>query len=61
MIGTGEYRNAEELVAATTICEVSAREPDAKSAVDYAKRYDVYCSLYPVLKTAFRVISNLDV
>lgn len=59
MIGTGEYDSTEELME-SAIREVSVREPDAKSAEAYGRRYDVYRSLYPALKTAFRAINELD-
>jgi hypothetical protein len=36
------------------------KEPEAESAAFYEKRYAVYQSLYPALKSVFQTIGELD-
>jgi xylulokinase len=59
MIGTGEYASAAELCR-TAIKEVTAKEADSEAAEFYRKRYEIYRSLYPALKSAFQAIGELD-
>jgi xylulokinase len=59
MIGTGEYASAAELCR-TAIKEVTAKEPNSEAAEFYRKRYEIYRSLYPALKSAFQAIGELD-
>ncbi len=59
MVGTGEFGGAAEVCAAA-VKEVEIKKPDAQAAEFYAKRYRVYCSLYPALKEAFQSIGELD-
>jgi len=59
MIGTGEYGSADE-VCAKTVREQTVSKPDARAVAFYARRYDIYKSLYPSLKPAFKAIGELD-
>jgi xylulokinase len=59
MIGTGEYRNAVE-ISRVAVKEVSIKEPQQQAVGFYRKRYEIYESLYPALKTAFQNISEAD-
>ncbi|MFL6351096.1 MAG: xylulokinase [Bryobacteraceae bacterium] len=60
MIGTGEYSNAIE-ISRVAVKEVSIKEPQKQSTVDFYRRhYEVYQSLYPALKDAFRKISEAN-
>jgi xylulokinase len=59
LVGTGEYKSAAELCD-VAIKEVTVKEPDADSAAFYQKRYEVYQSLYPALKSVFQTIGELD-
>ncbi len=59
MIGTGEYTNAQEL------CRVAVHEVSAKNAVRdavefYERRYRIYRSLYPALKSSFETIGEVE-
>ncbi len=58
-VGTGEYPSAREVCQAA-IREVAVKEPEPKTAAFYGKQYEIYGSLYPALKTAFRRIGELD-
>lgn len=58
-IGTGEYANAAEVCAAA-LKEAANKSPCEAAAGRYRKRYEVYRSLYPALRHAFRSISELD-
>ncbi|MGH9584223.1 MAG: xylulokinase [Bryobacteraceae bacterium] len=58
-IGTGEYANAAE-VCGRALKEAASKEPCEAAAGRYRKRYEVYGSLYPALRAAFRSISELD-
>jgi len=40
---------------------VEVKKPDPQAADFYAKRYQIYCSLYPALKQVFTSIGELDV
>ena len=59
MVGTGEYSSAVE-VCRTAVKEVAIKEPRQDSVGLYRKRYEIYRSLYPALKSAFRAIADLD-
>ncbi len=59
MVGTGEYGSAVEVCRAA-VKEVDAKVPSAEAAGFYARHYEIYRSLYPALKTAFRSIGELD-
>jgi len=59
MVGTGEFASAAE-VCKLAVKEVEVKKPDAKAAEFYAKRYRLYCSLYPALREAFHSIGELD-
>jgi xylulokinase len=60
MIGTGEYSNAVE-ISRVAVKEVSVKEPQQQSTVDFYRRhYEMYQSLYPALKAAFRTIAQAD-
>lgn len=59
MIGTGEYKSAAE-VSSVVVKEVSSKSPNKEDVEFYAKRYDLYRSLYPALRPAFDAISKLD-
>jgi xylulokinase len=56
LVGTGEYKSAAEV----TVKEVEVKTPDPASAAFYQKRYEVYQSLYPALKSVFQTIGELD-
>ena len=58
-VGTGEYASAVDVCRAA-VHEVAAKDPDEASARSYQQRYQVYRSLYPALKSAFRAIGDLD-
>jgi xylulokinase len=58
MIGTGEYSDAIEISRAA-VKEVSVKEPQQQSTVDFYKRhYETYQSLYPALKATFLTIGQ---
>jgi len=59
MIGTGEYGSAAE-VSKMVVKEVASKKPQKDEVEFYAKRYQVYRSLYPALREAFAVIGQLD-
>jgi xylulokinase len=59
-VGTGEYGSAAE-VCRQAVKEVERKDPQPESAGFYAKRYEIYRSLYPALKSAFQAIGELDV
>lgn len=59
LVGTGEFASAVD-VCRSAIHEVDSKEPDANSAATYAKRYDIYRSLYPALKPVFQTIAEAD-
>lgn len=59
LVGTGQYGTAAE-VCRSAIHEVDAKHPNPDSAAKYAKRYDIYRSLYPALKSVFRAIGEAD-
>lgn len=59
LIGTGEYGGARD-VCRRAIREVSVKEPEPQAVDFYKAHYEVYRSLYPGLKSAFRTISELD-
>ncbi len=59
MVGTGEYESVRELCDAV-IREVAVEEPEPDASAGYEKRYKIYGSLYPALKTAFQDIGQLD-
>jgi xylulokinase len=59
LVGSREYASAAE-VCKTAVKEVCVKEPDPGSGADYAKRYEVYKSLYPALKSGFQHIGELD-
>jgi xylulokinase len=40
--------------------EVEVKQPDPQAVEFYRKRYRIYCSLYPALKSAFKAIGELD-
>ena len=58
LVGTGEYTSAVELCR-SVIKEVTAKDPEPDSAKFYRRAYEVYRSLYPALKGAFRAIGEL--
>jgi xylulokinase len=59
LVGTGESSSAAE-ICDIAIREVDSREPEAASALAYRKRYEIYRSLYPALKSSFQAIGQLD-
>jgi xylulokinase len=60
MIGTGEYSNAIEITR-VAVKEISVKEPQQQRIVDvYRTHYEVYQSLYPVLKGTFQTIGRMD-
>jgi xylulokinase len=59
LVGTGEYASAAE-VCHTAVKEVTAKEPNSQAAEFYRRRYSIYRSLYPALKTAFQEVGELD-
>ncbi|MDQ2710630.1 MAG: xylulokinase [Acidobacteriota bacterium] len=58
-VGTGEYASAREVCRAA-IHEVGVKKPNPASVGFYAKHYQIYCSLYPALKSAFGAIAALE-
>jgi hypothetical protein len=40
--------------------EIEVKEPNQQAVAFYAKRYQVFGSLYPALKQAFQTIGELD-
>ena len=58
-IATGGFRDAYQ-AADMAIHEVGVKTPQPKSTDFYAKRYLIYRSLYPALKSAFGAIAELD-
>ena len=50
--GTGERHE--------TVKEIEIRQPDSAAVEFYQKRYQIYRSLYPALKSAFKAIGELD-
>ena len=59
MVATREYATAVEACHAA-VKEVGVKQPQRDSVNFYEKRYEVYRSLYPVLKSAFHAIGELD-
>lgn len=59
LIGTGEYGSAVELCRAA-IKEVEVKEPNGEAVDFYRRRYTIYKSLYPALKSAFGAIGDSD-
>jgi xylulokinase len=59
MIGTGEGGSAVE-ICRQAVKEVEFKSPTRAAADFYAKRYGIYKSLYPALKSAFASIGELD-
>ena len=59
MVGAGEYPNAAE-ACRTAIKEVDRKRPRPADAQFYAKRYEVFRSVYPALKPTFQAIGELD-
>jgi len=60
LVGTGQYKTAAE-VCDVAVKEVSVKDPEAESVAFYKKRYALYESLYPALKSVFETIGDLDV
>jgi xylulokinase len=59
LIGTGEYGSARELCD-RAIKENVVKDPQPEAAKLYESHYQVFHSLYPVLRPAYRAISELD-
>jgi xylulokinase len=59
LIGTGQFSSAAE-VCHVAVKEVEVKKPDPRGVDFYAKRYRLYCSLYPALRQAFHTIGELD-
>ncbi len=59
LIGTGEYGSAIEVCQAA-VKQVTVREPQPQAAEFYRKRYAIYRSLYPALRSVFQSIGELD-
>jgi xylulokinase len=59
LVGTGEYKTAAELCD-VAIKEVTVKDPDPEAADFYQRRYALYQSLYPALKSVFQNIGELD-
>lgn len=56
MVGCGEYESVEQ--AAEKLVRVSCvTSPDPARAALYAKRYAVFCTLYPALKESFALMN----
>jgi xylulokinase len=60
LVGTGEFSSAAE-VCHVAVKEVELKKPDPQAVDFYAKRYQIYCSLYPALRQVFHTIGDLDV
>jgi xylulokinase len=59
LVGTGEYSTVVE-VCRKALHETETKEPTADAADFYKRRYTIYRSLYPALKSAFAAIGELD-
>ncbi|MFL6452200.1 MAG: xylulokinase [Bryobacteraceae bacterium] len=59
LIGTGEYGTARE-VCDRAIKEKIVKEPRPEAVRVYESHYQVFHSLYPALRPAYRAISELD-
>jgi xylulokinase len=59
LVGTGEFAGAREVCRAA-LKEVEVKKPNPQAVDFYAKRYQLYCSLYPALRQAFQTIGELD-
>ncbi len=59
LVGTGEYSSVVE-VCKKTLHETEIKDPNAEAAAFYARRYAIYRSLYPALKSAFESIGELN-
>jgi xylulokinase len=59
LVGTGKYATAAE-ICGLAVKEVEVKKRDAEAVAFYAKRYEIYRSLYPALKQAFHAIGELD-
>ena len=56
MVGCGEYESVAQ--AAEKLVRVSCvTSPDPARAALYAKRYAVFCTLYPALKESFALMN----
>jgi xylulokinase len=58
LVGTGKYATAAE-ICGLAVKEVEVKKRDAEAVAFYAKRYEIYRSLYPALKQAFHAIGEL--
>jgi xylulokinase len=59
MIGTGEYANAQG-VCQSAIREINAKQPEAEAVAFYERHYRLYQLLYPILKSSFGAIAELE-
>ena len=59
LVGTGEFSSVVE-VCRIAVKEIEVKSPEPEAAAFYAKRYQLYGSLYPALKEAFKTIGELD-
>ncbi len=60
LIGAGEYGSAVD-VCRRAVQEVAVKEPQPEAVDFYRRRYGIYRSLYPALKSVFGAIGDLDV
>jgi xylulokinase len=55
MVATGAFASVPEACAAT-VKEVSTVDPRARESAAYGRRYEIYKTLYPTLKTTFPLL-----
>ena len=55
MVGTGGFASVAEACAACTI-EVTTTDPRPRESVAYARQHEIYRTLYPTLKSTFRLL-----
>ncbi len=55
MVGTGGFASVQ-VACATCIEETSATDPRPRESVAYSQRHEIYRTLYPTLKSTFRLL-----
>jgi xylulokinase len=55
MVGTGGFASVEEACTATVV-ETSATDPRPREGLEYSRAHEIYRTLYPTLKSSFRLL-----
>ena len=59
LVGTGEYGSVAD-ICYIACKEVSDKQPESRTASLYDEHYEIYKSLYPALKSAYRATAALE-